>query len=354
MRDVIVMGAGVSGLVCAKALSRSGFKVTVLEKARGVGGRMATRRIQDTWVDHGTQYLTVRGSVFERFIQSLQAKGIVREWTRSVYRLDAEGLHEPPPDEICSRYVCPEGMTALAKHLAVGLDVQLKQRVVRVEAGGNAWQLITESGQQWSAATVVSTLPAPQFLTLFESLLAADRAFLEAVRSVEFHPSLAVMAGYPADRSQVIPSAWQAIECPQDPILAWIALDSSRRSLGRAVPVAEPVFVLQSSADFARQYLEGELDQAGLQMLTQAAQLLAPWLREPAWWQVHRWRYALPSETLGVSCLTTTLASENSPLTLLCAGDWCIGPSVESACLSGLAAAEQLTKARKDRPVGQI
>lgn len=51
--DVAVIGAGMAGLICAQQLQRAGYSVVMLEKSRGVGGRMATRRVSDTrasWV----------------------------------------------------------------------------------------------------------------------------------------------------------------------------------------------------------------------------------------------------------------------------------------------------------------
>ncbi|MFW5789075.1 MAG: FAD-dependent oxidoreductase [Spirochaetota bacterium] len=42
--DVPVVGAGIAGLTAARRLVDASLDVTVLDKGRGVGGRMATRR----------------------------------------------------------------------------------------------------------------------------------------------------------------------------------------------------------------------------------------------------------------------------------------------------------------------
>ena len=62
--DVVVIGAGIAGLMASSHLSKAGYRVAVLEKARGVGGRMATRRIGEAVCDHGAQYFSVKGRAF--------------------------------------------------------------------------------------------------------------------------------------------------------------------------------------------------------------------------------------------------------------------------------------------------
>ncbi|MBD3256947.1 FAD-dependent oxidoreductase, partial [candidate division GN15 bacterium] len=40
--DCVVVGAGAAGLTCARRIADAGMSVLVLDKGRGVGGRMAT------------------------------------------------------------------------------------------------------------------------------------------------------------------------------------------------------------------------------------------------------------------------------------------------------------------------
>ncbi|MYQ93101.1 NAD(P)-binding protein, partial [Streptomyces sp. SID4946] len=53
--DVVVMGAGVAGLACARDLAAAGLGVIVLEADDAVGGRMRTDRVDGFTVDRGFQ-----------------------------------------------------------------------------------------------------------------------------------------------------------------------------------------------------------------------------------------------------------------------------------------------------------
>ncbi|OIP68679.1 MAG: amine oxidase [Oscillatoriales cyanobacterium CG2_30_44_21] len=330
MKDVIVIGAGMAGLTCAQQLKQAGLDVTIVEKSAGVGGRMATRRLQATWVDHGAQLISVKSDNFGRFVRRLQDKSIVKEWTRNVYQLSSDGLTPPAADERHQRYCCPLGMTAIAKYLASELEIINNARIVSVSHSDQKWQLLSDRQESLETRAIVSTMPAPQFLPLFEEALAPAPSFLQALQSVKFAPSVTIMAGYSA--SHEVPQEWQAIACVNDPILSWISHNSSKHP----DTATQPVFVFQSTAQFARHSMdEADLEIAGKPLLNQVGRLLAPWLASPEWWQVHRWRYALVEESLGVSCLSTKI-----PIPLVCAGDWCAGKTIEAAYHSGLAAAE--------------
>jgi phytoene dehydrogenase-like protein len=55
--DVAVIGAGVAGLTCARALEKSGLQVRVLERSARVGGRVGTDLIDGFRCDRGFQWL---------------------------------------------------------------------------------------------------------------------------------------------------------------------------------------------------------------------------------------------------------------------------------------------------------
>jgi phytoene dehydrogenase-like protein len=57
MPDVIVVGAGLAGLCCARELSAAGLDVLVLERSDGPGGRMRTDAVDGFLLDRGFQVL---------------------------------------------------------------------------------------------------------------------------------------------------------------------------------------------------------------------------------------------------------------------------------------------------------
>ena len=48
MIDIVIIGAGMSGIACARALRKAGVPVRLIDKGRGIGGRVATRRVAIT------------------------------------------------------------------------------------------------------------------------------------------------------------------------------------------------------------------------------------------------------------------------------------------------------------------
>ncbi|MBD2777239.1 NAD(P)/FAD-dependent oxidoreductase [Iningainema tapete] len=343
MVDVAVIGAGIAGLVCAQQLSQAGYSVLVVEKSRGLGGRVATRRLNGTCADHGACYIKPKGELFRNFVELLHERDIILHWINTVYEFKPEGNYIALPETPC--YVAPQGMSAIAKFLAQGLEILLNQRVIGITSiPETSWRLSLESSnEEITATSVVVAIPAPQALMLLEPLgeNVFGTGFIDNLRSVEFSGCISVIAGYPST-SQPIPD-WKSLNFVDDTILAWIGLDSSKRPNPQ-----QPVFVLQSSAAFAQHHDQTQdLQPAGRQMLQHAAKSLQlPWLDTPEWMQVHRWRYAFPTRPLQESYLS---APTSPPL--VCCGDWCGGNLIEGAWVSGIAAAEQINHNLRHLPL---
>lgn len=164
MRTVIV-GAGITGLALGSQLKEKfpNDEITILEKSRGVGGRMATRRTDQGKFDHGAQFYSQKDSM-SALHQKWQKEGLVDKWFQS---------------ENVDRYISRSGMTALAKSLASPLSVELGLKVLKLNSlPSGGWEIEIESHEAMKADRLVLTAPMPQNLELL------DRS------GIEVHPRL--------------------------------------------------------------------------------------------------------------------------------------------------------------------
>jgi len=349
MFDVAVIGAGMAGLSCAQRLRQAGYSVAVVEKSRGAGGRVATRRVQGTRADHGARYLEPQGDAVQGLIEVLVDRDILKLWTDSVWEFRQGKLS--PIASCC--YVAPAGMNAIGKYLAEDLDIWYGRRVQAISTTDNQmWHLSLEvtddnlqTPQELIAKAVVVAIPAPQALMFLNLEIGFKPDFLDKLRSVEYDPCITVMAGYSAAKQQDLSNLnpqWKSVSFPDNSDLAWVGLDSSKR-----LAPLQPVFVVHSSAIFAERYLEAaDLETVGQELLDRASDCLIPWLKQPEWLQVHRWRYAFCRNPLPVSCLEA-----GGTLPLVCAGDLCGEGQIEGALRSGLAAANWVNSQLQNLPL---
>lgn len=337
--QVVVIGAGLSGLVAAHHLTAAGLSVKVLEKSRGFGGRMATRRFlspnSTVMTDHGAQYFTARDPRFSQFLEPFIRQGIVQVWMDGFPVIETHGLVPVPEDKRYPRYVCPQGMNHLGKVLAEPLTVKLGTKATRLDFVDEVWAIQTEENIVHTADVVLSAIPAPQFLELGQLALekTGQDPLVKMLQSVHFAPSIAVMAVY---GSEVTVPDWKGLMFREDPLLSWVSLDSSKRASSppsREIPLS---LVMHSTTEFAHQHLDSK-EQAVPLLLQQAAKYLGDWVNHPLESQVQGWRYALPTHVLDQLYLET-----NTPGPLFWSGDWCGGPRVEGAFLSGWAAGEAI------------
>ena len=137
--DVLVVGAGLAGLMAARSLKEQGKRVLLLDKGRSVGGRMATQRIGDGAADQGAQFFTVREPEFGMLVTRWLAEGSVFEWSRGWSDGSLAITRDGHP-----RYAARDGMSALAKQLAQGLDVRVNVKLMSVKAVDGGWQVEDE------------------------------------------------------------------------------------------------------------------------------------------------------------------------------------------------------------------
>jgi hypothetical protein len=321
---VAVIGAGLAGLAAARTLADAGVQVTVFEKSRGVGGRTATRREGPWAFDHGAQYATFRDARLAPWVASWADAGVLVEWSARIAVRD-DGVWRDSPNGP-TRWVAAPGMSSLARHLAHGLAVRTGTTVASATRSAAGWELIDADGASLGTFDhLLVTAPAPQAAALLAPHAPALAAECERV---VFHPCRAVLCVL--ERPALLP--WDAAFVNDDPHLAWVARNAAKP--GR--DAAHECWVLHATRAHSVATLEDESSAAIAPMLEAFTRLLGSDAPRVIHAQGHRWRYAIPDPVLEAEAVWDDSVQAGL------AGDWCGGPRIEGALLSGVALARRL------------
>lgn len=324
--QIAVIGAGIAGLSAASTLARAGMSVVVLDKGRGPGGRTSTRRGEDFTFDHGAPFFTARETRFVEEVAAWLDAGVVERWRpRVMMALGGRLEPDPRPHEFL---VGAPRMSALAEHLARDLDVRCATEVAAVERDPDADRWILRGaggGELLRAGRVIVTAPAPQAARL----LSADPQFASRAAQVEMTPCWSVMLGF----DQPVPADFDAAFFSEGS-LGWAVREASKPGRGQARS-----WVLHGADDWSRRHVENDPQRVIADLSAVFERYLGRALPIPAHAVAHRWRHARPDPGLGEGYLVSNRTG------LAAAGDWCAGPRVENAFISGLGLAERLLDA---------
>ncbi len=309
-----IVGAGLSGLVAGRTFTAAGHDVVILDKGRGVGGRLATRRIGHGVFDHGAQFFTVRDPEFAAMVDEWLASEIVREWCRG-FGAEQDGY---------PRYVGNKGMTDIAKYLARDLDIRTSSLVFSVlanEHGG--WSTTLDTGESFESDCVLLTAPIAQS---FGFAFIGGVELPEDLRSIDYDRTLALLAVL--DSAPAIPSPG-ALQNP-DGVFSFVG-DNFAKGISPVPAVtfhANPAWSLEHW-ETPHDVSEGLLREAAMPYLGGAKIVES---------NFKRWRFATPQRNWpGRHWMSETG-------TMALAGDAFAGPRMEGAVLSGLSAARALMR----------
>jgi renalase len=282
--DVLVLGAGIAGLQCARRLLGAGAEVLVVDRADKPGGRCATRLFDGQPVDYGPVF--IHGDNPD-FLAALNAVDLARidGWPNNVR---GRGLPCQPeafaPFE--TRFALAEGVNAFPRALAQSLSIRLRSLVDSIALEGDVMTVTLSSGEKLAARDVVLAMALEQSATFVRTMASVERArsvsaLLEMFSSA---PCLTMIAGY--EPSVHVP-AWDIVYPEDEHALLLISNESSKRPQG-----AGRVLVFQASARWSRQRLNNPKEEWSRELLQVAARRLGAWAGTPRWTHLHRWRYS--------------------------------------------------------------
>jgi renalase len=313
---VAIIGAGLAGATLAQQLYRAGHEVSLFEKSRGAGGRMATRRANGFAFDHGAPWFEVQDPVFHDFLAPHVSEGVISEWPGRFVHL-ADGVANPAAS--ATRYVAIPAMNALAKTLVSGIDLRTGIHVAPLREPHLLHD--SEGAPLGRFDWIISTAPGPQTAALFADVaplpLAPDHmsgGFTAMFGFAEEHE-----LGFDAARTD-------------DGVIASIIVNSAkpgRESEGAA-------FVVHAQTDWAEARINEEPTAIRPLLAAAFARLSGIDAGLAMYSTAHRWRYAHANEGFAdgfAICPDAGLAA---------CGDWCWGGGVEAAFISANALAAEM------------
>jgi renalase len=313
----VIVGAGAAGLVLGRALhemvaTRGGVFI-ILEKSRGVGGRMATRRDGQVIYDHGAQFLKIYDQQLKNLVKELLDQKIITTWFQK---------------ERQDFLAAPKGMTQVAKYWSRALPIEFSQKVVKIETTfKNSIHLICESGRIFNAKQVFLTCPLPQSLELLKKSSIEYPSELDTVNYASAVVGLfEVITKDPAVKNF----------CFEDQASEKIYSVSNQASKKVSPQLAFTVVMNPSWSQTNFEFSEAELQNQLQQEFENFCKMRGLKL-EVVRAQVKKWRYSHP---LGKFEKPFVICGENQNVFLL--GDAFGGPSIQGAITSALSVAKKI------------
>jgi predicted NAD/FAD-dependent oxidoreductase len=306
-----IVGAGPAGLSCGQALRGCGFDVVILEKSRGIGGRMATRRRDGFQFDHGAPCASLGSPAARPWVEAARQEGLACDWPEG----GVPGNRAP--------VLGLPGMSSLCQPLASGLDIRFQEEVVALTRSGAGWRMQAEA-ETHDVDQVILAIPAPQVARIDGDL---EAGFLATLSGVDFAPCYTLMVAF--DGAVNLPAV---IPDPAAPF-ALVLRDSAKP--GRS-PEAE-CWVAHATEAWSRAHLEMERPEAAALLLDEFTRAAGP-LPPVRICMGHRWRFARVARSPGCGVVAS------SDGTVLAGGDWALGRMADDAVRSGLAMAERVMR----------
>jgi len=306
--DTVVVGAGIAGLAAARKIANSGQSVLVIDKGRRIGGRAATRRSGGFTFTHGAQFLTAHDPDFQRVCKAALAAGALTQWQ----------IGEKPV------MIGTPSMRDFAAFLGAGLPIKQATEITSIAVKDDRISVSDFAGDIAICDRLIMTAPAPQTAKL---LAGAAPELAATASSAVYAPCWTAMFGF--DDGDRLPLAGKPFTSETGSI-SWACWENAR-------PGAEAsnlALTVQTSPDWSQTHLESESHEVAAQILDLVRGTLFQSLPDPAYAACHRWRYARVVTPADADATRISACGR-----MAIAGDWLGAARIETAFLSGKAAA---------------
>lgn len=278
---VAIIGAGISGLTLAHRL-KDQYEVTIFEKSKGLGGRVATRRAGNFSFDHGAQFFKITTPRFQDFMQPLIDNKVILPWCGRFAEITKNKVTKTRNwSSDYPHYVGNGANNSIGKYLSKGLNIIRSCKITKIKDHF----LTDDTGAQFGPYDwIFLTCPLPQVKAL---IFDKPVQFLAENKTVSACYSL--MLGF--DQSIAL-GFDMALVKQQD--ISWISVNSSKP--GRETRQS---ILVHSTNTWANEHLEAEQDNVMQYLLEVTSDTLNYNCKKADFTGLHRWRYANSSRHEG-------------------------------------------------------
>jgi renalase len=333
---VAVVGAGLTGMSCARALERMGCTTTVFDRGRRPGGRISTRHIES---DGTTLSFDLGAPSFDRpegefgiEVDRWLEHGAASIWTPTEARWSEGMLKESP--EARTRITGLPAMDAIPDHLAEGLSIQVSMTVRGLHRLDGSWILTVTPWREDEREigpfdSVVLAMAAPQSARLLAGTAPELAKSLERIRMSTTWVALLEVDDAGDDLPEIL-------HVPEETVLTKLIRESGRP--GRTVTPGRTSWVVHADDTWSSEHHDTERTEIAATLEQQARDVLEKItgrsIQATRKAVAHRWGMARSIETLKERCL------RDDALRLAVCGDGIGGSDIEACHLGGLAAAD--------------
>ncbi len=325
MKNIAVIGAGITGIALANLLQKK-VNLTVFEKSRGVGGRMATRRAEPYQFNHGAQYFKIENKEFKNFMQPLIQNKIIKHLeTNHIEILNKEVIKRTKTYN--KIYYTPESkMNSVVKYLINNnFFIKLLCKIEKTIKENDKWFIIDSDKASYGPYDwLFITIPPNQAL----EILYNNFKFLDIIKKIKMRSCYSLMLGFDKVKEFDFDTALFLDEDVQ-----WLSIRKKILENKKYYNL-----LINSSYNFAEKNINGNINKISGYLIKQVSDILKYELKNYEHKALHFWKYAMSEKNNNLG----SLLDEN--LKVIVCGDWCMNGKVEGGFLSAKDAAKKLLK----------
>ena len=309
-KKIVVIGAGISGLLCGKRLAKAGHSVLILDKGRNIGGRLSTRRKDGAVFHHGASSLPDFYShkelpefgleIFKRAEKEkiIQRKGNLFEPINSV-----------------ADFVNYCGANLNIQESCEAISLNLHNKTIGIQCRGRVYENTRYD-------ILILSIPPYQAKTLINKQINEFDGLLE---SVKMRSSAAALFSFDLNPKPIKDKHFSNEKIH-------IHVENNR------FKCKQQLFCLtvHTKEPFARKVVKTNKNEIKEILLKELSDAIPFSLPKPTYEAGHRWLYGFTERSLGKSCLFFN--EENVGI----CGDWCLGRTILDAASSGIKLAEHI------------